>query len=224
MKIDVLTIFPDIFFSPLRNSIIKKAIDAGAVQISIYNLRDFTTDNAKTTDDYPFGGGPGMIMKIEPIFNALKAIKKPESKVILLSPQGRKFNQHIAMDISKLGHIILICGRYKGVDERIREYLIDDEISIGDYITSGGEIPALVVIDAISRLVPGVLGNFESAQSDSFVSGRLDAPYYTRPREFEGMVVPDVLLSGNHKKIGEWREKEALKKTIVKRPDLLTSA
>ncbi|OQX52765.1 MAG: tRNA (guanosine(37)-N1)-methyltransferase TrmD [Candidatus Cloacimonas sp. 4484_209] len=223
MKIDVLTIFPDIFFSPLRNSIIKKAIDMGAVQINIYNLRDFTTDNAKTTDDYPFGGGPGMIMKIEPVFNALKAIKMPESKVILLSPQGKRFNQYIAVDISKSEHIILICGRYKGVDERIREYLIDDEISIGDYITSGGEIPALVIIDAISRLVPGVLGNFESAQSDSFVSGRLDAPYYTRPREFEGMVVPDVLLSGNHKKIEEWREKEALKKTIVKRPDLLTS-
>ncbi|MCK4233730.1 tRNA (guanosine(37)-N1)-methyltransferase TrmD [candidate division WOR-3 bacterium] len=223
MKIDILTIFPDIFNTPLNYSIIERAINMGALDISVHNLRDYTTDKAKSTDDYPFGGGPGMIMKIEPIFNGLKALRKPESEVILLSPQGEKFNQRLAINISRKEHIILICGRYKGVDERIRKHLIEREISIGDYITSGGEIPALVIIDAVSRLLPNVLGNFDSAESDSFMSGKLDAPYYTRPREFSGMTVPDILLSGDHKKIEEWREKESLKKTLSLRPDLLGS-
>lgn len=223
MKIDILTIFPDIFNTPLNYSIIERAINMGALDISVHNLRDYTTDKAKSTDDYPFGGGPGMIMKIEPIFNGLKALRKPESEVILLSPQGEKFNQSLAINISRKEHIILICGRYKGVDERIRKHLIEREISIGDYITSGGEIPALVIIDAVSRLLPNVLGNFDSAESDSFMSGKLDAPYYTRPREFSGMTVPDILLSGDHKKIEEWREKESLKRTLSRRPDLLGS-
>lgn len=223
MKIDILTIFPDIFNTPLNYSIIERAINMGALDISVHNLRDYTTDKAKSTDDYPFGGGPGMIMKVEPIFNGLKALRKPESEVILLSPQGEKFNQRLAINISRKEHIILICGRYKGVDERIRKHLIEREISIGDYITSGGEIPALVIIDAVSRLLPNVLGNFDSAESDSFMSGKLDAPYYTRPREFSGMTVPDILLSGDHKKIEEWREKESLKKTLSLRPDLLGS-
>ena len=223
MKIDILTIFPDIFNTPLNYSIIERAINMGALDISVHNLRDYTTDKAKSTDDYPFGGGPGMIMKVEPIFNGLKALRKPESEIILLSPQGEKFNQRLAINISRKEHIILICGRYKGVDERIRKHLIEREISIGDYITSGGEIPALVIIDAVSRLLPDVLGNFDSAESDSFMSGKLDAPYYTRPREFSGMTVPDILLSGDHKKIEEWREKESLKRTLSRRPDLLGS-
>ncbi|TET24777.1 MAG: tRNA (guanosine(37)-N1)-methyltransferase TrmD, partial [Candidatus Cloacimonadota bacterium] len=208
MKIDILTIFPEIFSSPLQYSIIKRAQDRGALEIKIHNLRDYTTDKARSTDDYPFGGGPGMIMKVEPIYNGLKAIRRKETSVILLSPQGEKLDQKRALKLSQKEHIILICGRYKGVDERIREHLIDMEISIGDYITSGGEIPALIVIDTIARMLPSVLGNFDSAESDSFMSDRLDAPYYTRPREFSGMTVPDVLLSGDHKKIMEWRKNE----------------
>ncbi len=223
MKIDVLTIFPEIFTTPIQHSIIKRAIDSGEFQLQINNLRDYAEDKAKTTDDYPFGGGAGMIMKLEPIFNALQAIRTEESEVILLSPQGEGFNQKLAIELSEQKHLVLICGRYKGVDERIRTYLIDREVSIGDYVTSGGEIPALIMIDAISRLQPNVLGNFDSAESDSFMSGKLDAPYYTRPRNFKGMIVPDVLLSGNHKSIEEWRERESMKKTIDSRPDLLNS-
>ncbi|MCK4396340.1 tRNA (guanosine(37)-N1)-methyltransferase TrmD [candidate division WOR-3 bacterium] len=223
MIIDILTIFPDIFTTPLKYSIIKRAIDTGVLEINVHNLRDYTTDKAKSTDDYPFGGGPGMIMKVEPIYNALKSMRKSESEVILLSPQGERFDQRLAVEISLNKHIILICGRYKGVDERIREHLIDREISIGDYITSGGEIPALVIVDAVSRLLPAVLGNFDSAESDSFMSGKLDSPYYTRPREFCGMTVPSILLSGNHKSIEEWRAHESLKRTISRRPDLLDS-
>ena len=221
MRFDVLTIFPEIFTSPLRYSIVKRAIDMGALELSIHNLRDYTVDKAKTTDDYPFGGGPGMIMKVEPIFNFIKAIRESDTEVILLSPQGEKFNQKLAIELSTRKHIVLICGRYKGVDERIREHLIDREISTGDYITSGGEIPALIIIDAVSRLLPNVLGNFDSAESDSFMNGRLDAPYYTRPREFQGMCIPSILLSGDHKKIEEWRIRESLKKTMSQRPDLL---
>ncbi len=223
MKIDILTIFPEIFSSPLQYSIIKRAQEREKLEIRIHNLRDYTTDKARSTDDYPFGGGPGMIMKIEPIYNGLKAIRRKESSVILLSPQGEKLDQKCALKLSQKEHIILICGRYKGVDERIREYLIDREISVGDYITSGGEIPALIVIDTIARILPSVLGNFDSAESDSFMSDRLDAPYYTRPREFSGMTVPDVLLSGDHKKIMEWRKNESLRKTMSRRPDLLES-
>lgn len=221
MRFDILTIFPEIFASPLKYSILKRAINLGALELSIHNLRDYTVDKAKTTDDYPFGGGPGMIMKVEPIFNFIKAIRESNSEVILLSPQGEKFNQKLAIELSNRKHIVLICGRYKGVDERIREHLVDREISTGDYITSGGEIPALIIIDAVSRLLPNVLGNFDSAESDSFMNGRLDAPYYTRPREFQGMCVPSILLSGDHKKIEEWRIRESLKKTMSQRPDLL---
>lgn len=223
MRIDILTLFPDIFTTPFKYSIIKRAMDMGAIEVNIHNIRDYSTDKARTTDDYPFGGGPGMIMKVEPIFNGLQAIRKQESEIILLSPQGERFDQKLAMEISLKKHIILICGRYKGVDERVRNHLIDREISIGDFITSGGEIPALVIIDAISRLLPNVLGNFNSAESDSFMSGTLDAPYYTRPQEFQGMTVPQILLSGNHKKIEEWRTRESLKKTMSRRPDLLGS-
>jgi tRNA (guanine37-N1)-methyltransferase len=223
MRIDIITIFPDIFDTPLKHSIIKRAIEEEKLEVYIHNLREYATDKAKSTDDYPFGGGPGMIMKVEPVYNALKKLQKENSTTVLLSPQGEKFNQNLAMEISHYPHIILLCGRYKGVDERIREFLIDREISIGDYITSGGEIPALVVIDSIARLLPNVLGNFDSAESDSFMSGKLDGPYYTRPRDFSGMTVPEVLLSGNHKRIHEWRLKESLKRTQARRPDLLKS-
>jgi len=223
MKIDVLTIFPEIFFTPIEHSIIKRAIEFGKIELQIKNLRNYTKDKARNTDDYAFGGGPGMIMKVEPIFNALKDIKTDESEVILLSPQGEKFDQKLAIELSAKKHIILICGRYKGVDERVRTYLIDREISIGDYITSGGEIPALVIIDSVSRLQPDVLSDFDSAKTDSFMSGKLDAPYYTRPRDFHGMTVPNILLSGNHKEIDVWRADKSLKKTTDNRPDLLNS-
>ncbi len=223
MKIDVLTIFPEIFTSPLEHSIIKRAQDLGAITISIHNLRDFTTDKARTTDDYPFGGGAGMIMKVAPVYRGLESLRQDRSEVILLSPQGERFTQDLALELSQKQHIILICGRYKGVDERIRTHLINRELSIGDYITSGGEIPALAVIDALARLLPSVLGNFDSAETDSFMSGTLDAPYYTRPRDFCGMMVPDILLSGDHKKIETWRKKESLRKTKIRRPDLLKS-
>lgn len=223
MKIDVLTIFPEILKTPLEHSIIKRAREVGSLTIEIHDLRDYTDDKARTTDDYPFGGGAGMIMKIAPVYRGLQALKRENTEVILLSPQGEQFNQNLARELSLKEHIILICGRYKGVDERIRTHLIGREISIGDYITSGGEIPALAVIDALARLLPAVLGNFDSAESDSFMSGKLDAPYYTRPRDFCGMTVPDVLLSGDHKKIEAWREKESLKKTMMRRPDLLKS-
>jgi tRNA (guanine37-N1)-methyltransferase len=223
MKIDVLTIFPEIVLPPLEHSIIKRARDLGALEISVHDLRAFTTDKAKTTDDYPFGGGAGMIMKIEPVYRALGQLEGDNAEVILLSPQGERFDQQRAVALSQQEHVVLICGRYKGVDERIREHLVDREISIGDYVTSGGEIPALVIIDAITRLLPGVLGNFDSAETDSFMCGKLDAPYYTRPRDFHGMAVPHVLLSGDHKKIEAWREKESRKKTMMRRPDLLKS-
>lgn len=223
MKIDILTIFPDMFTSPTEHSIIKRAQDIGELIIEIHNIRDYTTDKSKTTDDYPYGGGAGMVMKVEPIFNCLKAIRKKESHTILLSPQGDTFNQKMALELSQKNHIILICGRYKGIDERVREYLIDQDISLGDYVTSGGEIPAMMIIDAVARLLPEVLGNFDSAKNDSFMEEKLDAPYYTRPKEFKGMSVPDILLSGNHKKIEEWREKKSLKRTLIRRPDLLNS-
>jgi tRNA (guanine37-N1)-methyltransferase len=223
MRIDVLTIFPEIFETPLQQSIIKRAQELGALKIGIHDLRDFTSDKARTTDDYPFGGGAGMIMKVAPVYKGLQKLKREQSEVVLLSPQGAQFNQSMAIELSRKEHLILICGRYKGVDERIRTHLIDREISIGDYITSGGEIPALIVVDAIARLLPSVLGNFDSAESDSFMSGKLDAPYYTRPRDFCGMSVPDILLSGDHKKIEQWREEESIKKTKMRRPDLLKS-
>jgi tRNA (guanine37-N1)-methyltransferase len=223
MKIDILTIFPDIFTSPLKHSIIKRAQEIGALNIEIHNIRDYTTDKAKTTDDYPYGGGAGMVMKIEPIFNCLEDVRKKESHTILLSPQGKTFNQKMALELSHKNHIVLICGRYKGIDERVREYLIDQDISLGDFVTSGGEIPAMMIIDSVARLLPEVLGNFDSAKNDSFMREKLDAPYYTRPKEFNGMSVPKILLSGDHKKIEEWREKKSHKRTLMRRPDLLDS-
>ncbi len=224
---DIITIFPEIFSSYLSESILKRAVQNGLLDVKIHNLRDFSESKHKTVDDSPYGGGPGMVMKIEPIYNAIQAIKSDgiERLTILLSPQGRVFNQKAAEDLLGLDkRILFICGRYEGIDERVRELLADDEMSIGDYILTGGELAALVIIDALTRLVPGVLGDGESFIEESFTSGILDYPHYTRPSEFRGVKVPDVLLSGNHQVIKKWRRKEALRRTFIKRPDLIERA
>ncbi len=224
---DIITIFPDIFYAYLGESILKKAIQKNLVDVKIYNLRDFATDKHRTVDDYPYGGGSGMVMKIEPIYNALKALKSDgyERLTILLSPQGKRYDQERAERFSReKRRIVLICGRYEGVDERVREYLIDEEISIGDYVLTGGELAALVIIDSVARLIPNVLGDDRSIIEESFSWGILDYPHYTRPYEFEGMKVPDVLLSGNHQEIQRWRRKESLRMTLKKRPDLIEKA
>lgn len=223
MKIDVLTLFPKMFASVLGESMLKRAQKKRALQVKIHDLRNWTFDNHRTADDKPFGGGPGMVMKVEPVYLALKelgALKEKRAKVILLTPQGRRLDQASAREISKEKELILICGHYEGVDERIRDF-VDDEISIGDYILTCGEIPALVLIDAVVRLIPGVLGSEDSLESESFENSLLEYPHYTRPAEFEGMKVPEVLLSGDHKRIEEWRRQEAVKRTKKRRPDLL---
>lgn len=211
MRVDIFTIFTDMFKSPFESANIAIAQKRGLLCLKIWNLRDFAADNHRKVDDYPYGGGPGMILKPEPIFRGVRSILSKNSRVILLSPQGRVFNQRIARELSRESHLILICGHYKGVDERVR-WLVHDEISIGEYILSGGEIPAIVLVDAVSRLIPGVIGDIKSAESDSFEDGFLDSPYYTRPEDFEGMRVPRVLLSGDHKKIEEWRKRHRRKK------------
>jgi tRNA (guanine37-N1)-methyltransferase len=224
MRCDVLTIFPDIIKAYLDESILRRAQEKGLLDVKVYNLRDFTSDRHRKVDDYPFGGGAGMVLKPEPLFNAVEALKGDgeERRVVLLSPQGRVFTQAIAKEFSQSGQrFIFICGRYEGIDERVRLALVDDEISIGDYIITGGELAALVVIDAATRLIPGALGDERSAEEESFTSQLLEYPHYTRPREFRGMKVPDVLLSGNHREIWLWRRREALRRTLIKRPDLL---
>ncbi|MEK6652278.1 MAG: tRNA (guanosine(37)-N1)-methyltransferase TrmD [Nitrospirota bacterium] len=227
MKFDIITIFPEIFNAYLNESIIKRAIEKKIIEAKVHNLRDFTADRHRTVDDYPYGGGPGMVMKPEPFFNAIESIKAGgvKSRTIMLSPQGKVFNQDMALSMSKENqNLILICGRYEAVDERVRESLVDEEISIGDYILTGGELPALVIIDTITRLIPGVLGDERSKEEESFTWGILDYPQYTRPPEFRGLRVPEVLLSGNHKDISIWRRKEALRRTMLKRPDLIGRA
>jgi tRNA (guanine-N1)-methyltransferase len=220
MKIDILTLFPKMFENILGESMLKIAQAKGLVEINVRNLRDWTSDAHKTADDKPFGGGPGMVMKIEPVWRAVKEIRGATGKVILLTPQGKRFDQATAKRLSKREHLVLMCGHYEGVDERIRE-LADEEVSIGDYVLTGGEIPALVMVDAITRLVPGVLGHSDSVHQESFENSLLEYPQYTRPAEFEGMKVPGVLLSGNHKKIERWRRDESLKRTLKRRPDLI---
>lgn len=223
MIIDVITLFPEIIKTYLSYGVLKKAIEEGLIQVRIHNLRDFTEDRHRTVDDYPYGGGSGMVMKPEPIFNALEHIWSDNIKrlIILLTPQGRKFDQQMARALSeeKRG-LVFICGRYEAIDERVR-LIVDEEISIGDYVLTGGELPALVIIDTISRLLPGVLGNYSSTIEESFEWGILDYPHYTRPPKFRGMKVPDILLSGDHEAIRRWRRKEALRRTIQRRPDLL---
>ena len=221
MKIDVLTLFPAMFAGPLDESIVKRAREAKLLDLKIHNLRDWTHDRHKTVDDKPFGGGPGMLLKVEPLFEAIESLQREKTKVILLSPSGRKFTQKIARELSQLEDIILVCGSYEGFDERVREALADDELSIGDYVLTNGALPAMVVIDAVARLLPGVLGDDESSHDESFNAGLLEYPQYTRPAEFRGMKVPEVLLSGNHAEIEKWRREQAKLRTERQRPDLL---
>ena len=225
MRIDVVTPFSEMLKDFFGSSILKRAQENKIVRINVWDLRDFTSDKHKTVDDYPYGGGPGMILKPEPIFRAVDAILGETSgsspKVILMSPQGETYTQEKAQSLAKEDHLVFLCGHYRGVDERVIEALVTEEVSIGDYILTGGELAAAVVIDSVVRLIPGVLGDIDSAEGDSFSSGRLDHPHYTRPAEFRGMKVPDVLLSGHHENIDAWREERANKETAAKRPDLL---
>lgn len=225
MKFKVLTLFPDMFQSPFADSIIGKAVDKGLIEISSHYLRDWAEGRHKVTDDSPYGGGDGMVIKPEPVDRALEALKAdaPGARVLLMSPQGRRFSQADAERLSREEALIFVCGRYEGFDERVRT-LVDEELSIGDFVLTGGELAAMVIIDATARLVPGVLGNAGSAQGDSFSDGLLEFPHYTRPAEFKGMRVPDVLLSGNHALIDRWRRREQLRRTLQRRPDLLDSA
>lgn len=223
IKFDVLSIFPEMFSSPLNFSLLKKAQEKGLLNICLHDIRNWANDKHKMTDDAPYGGGCGMVMKVEPVEKTLAAIRNPEDDplVVLMTPQGETFNQKIAAQLAEKKQIIIICGRYEGVDERIREHLVDREISIGDYILTGGELAALVLIDAVSRLIPDVLGNPESILGESFSLNLLEYPQYTRPAEYKGWMVPDVLLSGNHAQIEHWQKYESLKRTYQRRPDLL---
>jgi tRNA (guanine37-N1)-methyltransferase len=223
MRIDILTLFPNMFTGVFNESILKKAQEKKAVSLNVINFRDFADNKHKTVDDYPYGGGAGMVLKPQPIFDAVAHVTKDSERprIILLCPQGERYTQKKAEELAKEKHLVLICGHYEGYDERIREYLATDEISIGDYVLTGGELGAMVIVDSVVRLLPGVLGNEASAVHDSFSSGLLEHPHYTRPADFRGMKVPDVLLSGNHRLIEEWREKQSLKRTFLRRPDLL---
>src|SRR5882724_5089561 len=223
MKIDIVTLFPEICRAPLNESIMKRAQKKEIVDLYIHNLRDWTTDKHHVADDAPFGGGQGMVMKPEPVFAAVEELRNQTSKVVLMSPAGRRFDQQMAAQLSGESHLVIICGHYEGVDHRVIEHLVDLEISIGDYVLTNGAIAAVVLVDAIVRLLPGVLGHQESAADDSFSVERsgLEAPQYTRPAEFRGWKVPEVLLSGNHAEIEKWRKKEALRRTRENRPDLL---
>ena len=235
MQFEVFTLLPEVFPSYLETSILKRARERGLIHVNVHNIRDYTHDRHHTTDDTPYGGGGGMVMKPEPVFEAIETVLginpppatpelEPPLPIILLTPQGRVFNQSIAKELSQHSKIVLLCGRYEGIDERIRQNLVTDEISIGDYVLTGGEIPALILIDAISRLLPDVLGDPTGAEDDSHAMGLLEYPHYTRPPEFRGSKVPDVLLSGDHAKIDKWRREQALERTFKKRPDMLEKA
>jgi tRNA (guanine37-N1)-methyltransferase len=223
MRFDVITIFPEIFRGVFEFGIVSRAVEAGLIDIRVHDLRDYTYDRHRQVDDRPFGGGAGMVMKPEPLFRAVEGVTAlaPDAKSVLLSPQGRLFSQRIAEEFAHEAGMVLICGRYEGVDERVVEHLVSDEVSIGDYVLSGGEIPAMVVIDAITRLIPGALGSDESAVRESFAGGLLDHPQYTRPPEYRGLKAPDVLLGGNHAEIERWRRRKAIEKTLCRRPDLI---
>ncbi|NWF64913.1 MAG: tRNA (guanosine(37)-N1)-methyltransferase TrmD [Chloroflexi bacterium] len=235
MQFEVFTLLPEVFPSYLETSILKRARERGLITVHVHNIRDYTHDKHHTADDQPYGGGGGMVMKPEPVFEAIESVlglnpppstSEPDSTtpIILLTPQGRVFNQNVAKELSQHPRIALLCGRYEGIDERIRENLVTDEISIGDYVLTGGELPALILIDAVSRLLPDVLGDPTGAEDDSHAMGLLEYPHYTRPPEFRGSKVPDVLLSGDHKKIDQWRRQQALLRTFQKRPDMLEKA
>ena len=220
MKIDVLTLFPELFAGPLDVSMVARARKAGLLDLQIRNLRDWTHDRHKTVDDRPFGGGPGMVLKPEPIFEAVEALAGEKTRVLMMAPTGRVFTQAVARELAVQEHLLVLCGSYEGFDERIRT-LVHDEISIGDYVLTNGGLPAMVVIDAVTRLIPGVLGDDESAHDESFSHGLLEYPHYTRPAEFRGMKVPDVLLSGNHAEIEKWRREQSKLRTRERRPDLM---
>jgi tRNA (guanine37-N1)-methyltransferase len=223
MRIDVFTIFPGIFESPLRESLLGKAVAGGVLDVRVHDLRDWTADPRKKVDDASFGGGPGMVMQAQPVFDAVESLDPDRGRVLLLSPAGRRLEQAFVRELAAEAHLTLICGRYEGIDERVVEGLPAEEVSIGDYVLSGGEIPALVTIEAVTRLIPGVIGREESHEQDSFAEpGVLDHPHYTRPREFRGMAVPEVLLSGDHAAIDAWRAEAALRKARRNRPDLVT--
>ena len=233
MRIDILTLFPQMFQGPFSESIFQRAVDRRLVTVNIHNIRDCTHDKHRTVDDYAYGGGAGMVIKAEPVFEAVESIKsevypkqggRGELPVILLTPQGRLFCQKIAEEVSGHSHLILICGRYEGIDERVREHLVTDEISIGDYVLSGGELAAMVLADVVVRLLPGVLGSEDSARDDSHTTGLLEYPQYTRPEVYRGWSVPEVLLSGNHAQIARWRRQQAILRTLERRPELLDKA
>ena len=238
MRFDIFTLFPGIFESPLKESMLKRAIESGLLDVQLHNIRDYAEGRHQVTDDYPYGGGGGMVMKPEPVFTAIETVlglemrnaevgvrnEDSEIPIVLLTPQGRLFNQQVAFELAGHDRVVLICGRYEGFDERIREHLATDEISIGDYVLTGGELAALVVVDAVIRLKPGVLGDPTGALDDSHASGLLEYPHYTRPPEFRGWGVPDILLSGDHAKVDRWRREQALIRTWRRRPDLLDRA
>ncbi|MBM4306983.1 MAG: tRNA (guanosine(37)-N1)-methyltransferase TrmD [Deltaproteobacteria bacterium] len=226
MRFDILTLFPDMFSSPFQESILAKAIGKGLIEVRTTNIRDFALDKHQVVDDAPYGGGQGMVMKVEPIARAIEQVKmgNPSAWTIYLTPEGKPLNQEILRELSSRSHLILLCGRYEGVDERVRQLFIDEEISIGDYVLTGGELAAMVLIDAVSRLLPGVLGSDRSAEEDSFFGSLLEYPQYTRPASFRGHEVPEILLSGNHQTISLWRRKEALRRTWLRRPELLSEA
>jgi tRNA (guanine37-N1)-methyltransferase len=224
MRFDILTLFPGMFSGPFDESIIKRGRDKQLIDIALHNIRDYAVDRHQVTDDAPYGGGAGMVMKVEPLAACIESVKAqhPSSTVVMTSPQGRPFTHAVAEELSRRDGLIIICGRYEGVDERIRQLYVEDDISLGDFVLSGGEIAAMAILDAVTRLIPGVLGCGDSAETDSFCDGLLEYPQYTRPAEFRGLAVPDILLSGNHELIRKWRRSESLRKTRELRPDLLT--
>lgn len=225
MNIDIISLFPEMFEGPLGHSIIKRAREADILKVSVTNPRDFTYDKHRIVDDYPFGGGSGMVMKPEPIFRTVESITSKTAvekrRIIMMCPSGQRLDQAKVRELANYEHLILICGHYEGIDERVKQHLVDETVSVGDYVLTGGELPAMIVVDAVARMLPGVLGSSESAPHDSFYNGLLEYPQYTRPREYNGMTVPDILLSGDHAKINRWRQKESLRKTLEYRPDLL---
>jgi len=227
VKLDIVTIFPEMVEAGLAVGVVGRARQSGLLDVIVHNLRDYTTDRHRVVDDVPFGGGPGMVLKPEPLFTAVEAIEAGRGRpgsVLLMSPAGMTFSQQHARRLARETHLVILCGRYEGIDERVREHVATEEISIGDYVLSGGEVPALVIVDAIARLVPGVVGDEQSVEGDSFTRGLLDYPHYTRPAEFRGHRVPDVLTSGHHAEIRAWRRREAVRRTAARRPDLLVSA
>lgn len=227
MKFDIVTIFPRMFDGPTREGILGRAIERGLVDLKVVDLREFTDDRHRTVDDVAYGGGPGMVLKPAPLFRAVEHLRETRGEpaaVVLTSPQGKPFIQADAMRLSRAGHVVVLCGRYEGVDERVRDHLATEELSIGDYVLTGGELPALVMLDAVTRLLPGAVGDEQSVEWDSFTRGLLDYPHYTRPAEFRGFTVPDVLLSGHHEQVRRWRKRQAVARTLARRPDLLAAA